>query len=163
MKKSSLILIFVLTLGFTKAQVITFSQYFVAKTLRINYLHQGNSATDTILFSKAHSYASWAGTTTQMIDPFIYGANRVELYDSLSNKLIYSRGYSNLFEEWRTTAEGKIKTETFEEVVLVPMPKKRPKLFSNEENAVVDLPKFHIFTSTQKRQPLLPLKKKKPL
>ena len=128
MKKSSLILILVLSLGFAKAQVKTFDQYFVAKTLRINYLHKGNSATDTILFSKAHSYASWAGTTTQMIDPFIYGANRVELYDSLSNKLIYSRGYSNLFEEWRTTAEGKIKTETFEEVVLVPMPKKTAKV-----------------------------------
>ncbi len=126
MKKLSIISLLLITLGITQAQ--HFEQYFVSKTLRIDYLHRGNLKVDTILFAQAHSYDTWAGTTTQLIDPFMYGANRVELYDSTSGVLIYSRGYSNLFEEWRTTGEGKVKTETFEETLLVPMPKKTTKL-----------------------------------
>lgn len=126
MKKLSIISLFLITLGFAQAQ--NFDQYFMSKTLRIDYLHKGNLKMDTILFSQAHSYEIWAGTTTQLVDPFLFGANRVELYDSASNILIYSRGYSNLFEEWRTTAEGKIKTASFEETLLVPMPKKATKV-----------------------------------
>ncbi len=128
MKKVSLILVLFFCLGIAKAQKVKFNEYFVFKTLRIDYLHTGNQKVDTIEFSKAHSYPNWAGTMLQLIDPFNYGANRVELYDSLSNTMIYSRGYSNLFEEWRTTAEGKIKTESFEETLLVPMPKKTVKV-----------------------------------
>lgn len=128
MKKIGLVLVLFFCLGIIKAQKVKFNQYFVFKTLRIDYLHTGNQKTDTLEFSKAHFYSNWAGTMSQLIDPFNYGANRVELYDSLSNTMIYSRGYSNLFEEWRTTAEGKIKTESFEETLLVPMPKKTVKV-----------------------------------
>jgi hypothetical protein len=128
MKKISLILVLALCMGLVNAQEVKFNQYFALKTLRIDYRHSGNLKTDTIEFSKAHYYANWAGTMSQLIDPFNFGANRVELYDSASNTMIYSRGYSNLFEEWRTTAEGKIKTESFEETLLVPMPKKTVKV-----------------------------------
>lgn len=128
MKKISIILALTFCVGFISAQEVVFNQYFVQKTLRIDYRHSGDLKTDTLEFSNAHYYQNWAGTTMQLIDPFNYGANRIELYDSVSNKKIYSRGYSNLFEEWRTTAEGKIKQETFEETQLVPMPKQTVKV-----------------------------------
>jgi len=124
----SIFFLFLLFVSPIVGQSTLFNRFFISKTLRIDYLHKGNFKSDTILFSKAHSYSNWAGTRTNLIDPNYFGANRVELYDETSKQLIYSRGYSNLFEEWKTTADGKLTSATFEETLLVPMPKKRTKV-----------------------------------
>lgn len=128
MIKRSLIIGLCLISTFLFAQNQNFKQNFQDKTLRIDYQHIGNSKMDTIRFASAHFYDKWSGTQTNIIDKFGYGANYVEVYDSLSNQLIYSRGYCNLFEEWRTTPEGKLETKSFEETTLIPFPKKAIKV-----------------------------------
>ncbi len=105
-----------------------FSQNFTDKTLRIDYYHIGDFKVDSIKIAKTQFFENWAGSQINLIDTFNYGSYYITMYDSVSNILIYSHGYSTLFEEWRTTPEAKISKKTFEETCLLPMPKKSVKI-----------------------------------
>ena len=45
------------------------------------------------------------------------------VFDKRSDELIYSRGYSTLFQEWQTTTESKSITKTMNGSVIMPFPK----------------------------------------
>lgn len=45
------------------------------------------------------------------------------VYDEIENKLIYSRGFSTLFQEWQTTDEAKTVVRSMEGSVVMPFPK----------------------------------------
>jgi hypothetical protein len=122
MQKKGLILWLWILSSLAIAQKTKFETYFQNQTLRIDFLHIGNIKTDSIKVSELSYYNQWAGTQSNLIDSFGYGANYIEMYDSTSNKLIYSKGYSSLFEEWRTTPEGKLGIKAFEETRLLPLP-----------------------------------------
>ena len=47
----------------------------------------------------------------------------LKVFDQTSNKLIYSRGFSTLYQEWQTTEEAKTVTRSFEGSMLFPFPK----------------------------------------
>ncbi len=57
------------------------------------------------------------------MDNFEYGKYKFMVFDEKSNKLIYSRGYSTLFNEWQTTEEAKQTIKSFSETVVFPYPK----------------------------------------
>ena len=101
-----------------------FSDFFIEKTLRIDYYHAGNHDTEEYYFDEALIEPYWAGSHINLIDTFYYGQNYVEVKDPLTGKLIYSRGYSTLFAEWQTTAEAKTTRRALTETVVVPLPKK---------------------------------------
>ena len=124
MKKTLLILLLSTALT-ANAQ---FKNYFVEKTLRIDYIHSGNNKTESFKIDQLIEKKNWAGSNINLIDTFNYGKYMVEVYDNSSSKLIYSRGYSTLFAEWRTTAEGKLVKKSFSETVLIPFPKKTIKV-----------------------------------
>ena len=65
----------------------------------------------------------WGGSKVNLIDKFNYGRYKFEVYDIASNLLLYSRGYSTIFNEWQTTEEAKHTTRTFSETVIFPFPK----------------------------------------
>ena len=81
-----------------------YKKYFVEKTLRIDYIRSGDFKTESITIDQLIEKKNWAGSNINLIDTFNYGKYMVEVYDNSSSKLIYSRGYSTLFAEWRTTA-----------------------------------------------------------
>jgi hypothetical protein len=101
-----------------------FKNYFLEKTLRIDYIHSGNNKSESFKMDQLIEKKNWAGSNINLIDTFNYGKYMVEVYDNSSLKMIYSRGYSSLFAEWRTTAEGKLIEKSFSETVLIPYPKK---------------------------------------
>lgn len=128
MKKIALLFV-VLTIGFAfhvKAQ--HFDQYFINKTLRISYLHIGNAMEETIQIDHYNVGGQWNGTRNYLIEPHNYGDLMIEVYDSLSNKLIFSRSYNCLFNEYRTTEPGKTKIASMEECVNIPFPKNTIRL-----------------------------------
>lgn len=117
------VLFFVLLL-----QANDYNTYFSDGRIRMNYTIQGNSAYQEIL---EHSYileGVWGGSKANLVDTFRYGRLMLEVYDFYSNKLIYSRGYSNLFQEWQTIAEAKTTVKKFRECVLFPRPKNKVKI-----------------------------------
>ena len=120
------LLAYVFCLGVTSAQ--DFSTYFTDRTLRINYLHIGNGTEESLEIDHYTAGGIWSGTRAYLIEPNNYGDLTLEVFDSTSNKLIYSRSYSNLFIEYRTTERGKTEIDSMEECVNMPFPKNTVRL-----------------------------------
>ncbi|MCH7773420.1 MAG: peptidase M64, partial [Bacteroidetes bacterium] len=119
---------------------VRFDEYFNEKTLRMDYFHTGNNKEDTYSFDELIEEPFWGGSRTNLIDIFNYGKYKVELYDEMSGKLIYSRTYTTLFNEWQTTKEAEQTTKSFSETVVFPYPKKpvRVEFYSrNKENELI--------------------------
>lgn len=103
---------------------INFDDYFEDKTLRFDYFHSGDKENDFYSFDELIEEPYWGGSKVNLIDRFNYGKYKFEVYDAASGTLIYSRGYSTLFNEWQTTEEAKQTTKSFSETVTFPFPKK---------------------------------------
>ena len=117
-----LIFFLLLSITFTYSQV-NFDDYFENRTLRLDYFHTGDKENDFYSFDEMIEELFWGGSKVNLIDKFNYGKYKFEVYDEASNTMIYSRGYSTLFNEWQTTEEAKHTTKTFNETVVFPFPK----------------------------------------
>ena len=102
---------------------INFDEYFYDKQLRLDYFHTGNSETDSYSFDELIDEPYWGGSKINLIDTIGYGNFKFFVYDLQSNILIYSRGYSSLFQEWQTTDEAMKIERTFSETLVFPYPK----------------------------------------
>ena len=108
---------------------VSFRKYFTGGTLRIDCIREGNAQEDTVWVSRwLDRNAPWHGSRTQLIDPFGNGDYRISVRDAKSGEEIYSRGYSNLFREYKDTPEGREEKARFEETLLVPMPKRAVRI-----------------------------------
>ena len=93
------------------------------QTLRVDIRHSGDA--------KAEHYAldrvvveplPWPGNSARTIDDTNRGAQKFEVVDAASGKLLYSRGYGTVFGEWRTTAQANGTQRSFQESLRFPMP-----------------------------------------
>lgn len=135
------IIIFLFQISFAQQADINFDNYFISKSMRFDYYHAGNSDTETIYPEQLKQEPHWGGSKTNLIDTFNYGKYRVMVYDSLSNNLIYSRGYCTLFQEWQATPEAKNIDKSFYEAVTFPYPKQTIKFKIQSRN------KKNVFTT----------------
>jgi len=106
---------------------IDFDRYFTAKVLRFDYLFAGNHKNTTVYPAGMKEEPFYGGSKTRLIDPFGYGNFKYELFDSAENKLIYSRGFCTLYQEWQTTAEAKVMERSFHEVATMPFPRNKSR------------------------------------
>lgn len=106
------------------SQNVDFSIYFSDSTLRLDYHRIGNRQADTVQVLRCEKIPLWAGSLTQILDPFDNGDYRVVVLDPVSGRQLYSRGYNSLFREYRDTPQGKDSIASFEEVVRLPWPKR---------------------------------------
>lgn len=132
--KSYLIVFFLLLTGLIYSQQINFDDYFTNKTLRLDYIHAGNSDTAIVYFEQLKQEPFWGGSHVNLVDNFNYGEYKVLVYDVTSNELLYSRCYSTLFHEWQATDEAKEINRSFYESVVVPFPKKNVKIVIQERD-----------------------------
>jgi hypothetical protein len=65
------------------------------------------------------------------------------VYDSASNELIYSRGYSTLFFEYRYTEEAKSQCGNYPESIIMPWPKKTVRIEFESRNRQLAWEKQH--------------------
>jgi hypothetical protein len=107
---------------------IRFDDYFTDKVLRFDFMFSGNSHSATVYPMGMKEEPFWAGSNTNLTDPFNYGNFRYEVFDDASGLLLYSRGFSSLFQEWQTTAEARTLSRSFYEVATMPYPKNKVKL-----------------------------------
>jgi hypothetical protein len=102
-----------------------FDKYFVDKVLRFDFMFAGNN-NETVVYPVCMKEESfYAGSKRNLIDPFDYGNFKYEVFDASDNTLIYSRGFSTLFQEWQTTEEAKKIKRSFYEVATMPFPKNK--------------------------------------
>src|SRR5690554_4477 len=105
-----------------------FSTYFQKKSLRFDFLLGGNATEVKVYPQQIKQEPYWAGSLINLADTFNYGTYRFLVYDSETGKLIFSKGFSTLFQEWQTTAEAKKTDRTFYQAAIFPYPQKKVRL-----------------------------------
>ncbi|MDP4184324.1 MAG: M64 family metallopeptidase [Bacteroidota bacterium] len=117
-----------------------FDKYFQPKTLRFDYYHCGNHQSESIFFDELIEEPHWGGSKVNLVDDNNYGSNYLKVYDLESNKLIFSRGYCTLFDEWQTVDEARQTNRCFPESVIMPFPRKsvRLELLSRNKKGVFE-------------------------
>ena len=100
-----------------------FDKYFQKKSLRVDFALSGNAQTQSAAIQLLREEPVWGGPIKNLIDKFNYGGYYINVYDKASNKLIYSRGFNTLFEEWRTTEQAKTESQSWNNSISVPFPK----------------------------------------
>lgn len=102
---------------------VEFGEYFTDRTLRMDYVHAGNSRGDSFYFRELIEEPYWGGSKSGLIDTTFYGNYYLNVYDLASDRLIYSRGFSSLFFEWMATPEADFSDNAMDESVVMPFPK----------------------------------------
>jgi hypothetical protein len=105
---------------------IVFDDYFIDKTMRIDYHHVGNAKTELITIDQVYQYGIWAGSRKKLIDNFNNGSYYTKIYDAQSGELIFSKGFDSYFREYKSTADAiNGKMRSYHETILIPCPKSK--------------------------------------
>ena len=121
MKKLFLTLICAVAAVAVSAQ--SFSDYFLNKTLRIDYVFAGNAENQIVALDELATIDNWSGRRVNLDKIPVRGNGELKLIDSKSGKTIYRTSFSSLFQEWLVTDEASQTTKSFEATFLVPFPK----------------------------------------
>jgi hypothetical protein len=123
------LLLTILSLADTLAGA-SYDKFFTDKTMRVDYYHTGTKGEDRITIDQVYREESWPGTRTNLVDDLNLGEYGFRIYDRATNTLIFSQGFSSIYNEWQTTDEALAGVyRTFSETVRFPFPKK-PVQFS---------------------------------
>lgn len=107
-----------------------YEKYFTPERLRIDFVFSGNATRQEVFLGGLHCENEWSGPHIGLVDKFNYGEYRISVFSG--NNLIYAKGFSSLFSEWRTTADAKITDKAFNNSVWIPMPKSPVKVTISE-------------------------------
>lgn len=109
------------------------------QTVRVDYYHSGDA--DSEMFSLHQVVIEplpWPGHPDKVIDSTRRGHFLFQVEDPASGQVLYSRGYSSIFQEWQHTGEAKRINRTFHESVRFPKPDKPVRLNILKRNAQQD-------------------------
>ena len=120
--KISLLLLAILC-NFPAFAQIDFDQFFEKKSLRVDFALSGNLKSQSAAIQQLREEPVWGGPVKNLIDKFNYGGYYINVYDKATDKLIYSRGFNTLFEEWRSTEQAKTETQSWTNSASIPFPK----------------------------------------
>ena len=118
--------LWILTLGLSlcgNAFAQNFDDYFIDKTLRLDYIFMGNADKQDICLDELSSLPQWAGRHTHLSELPLAGNGEITMKDKATGKVIYRTSFSSLFQEWLGEQEAKVVTRGFENTFLVPYPK----------------------------------------
>ena len=105
-----------------------YQKYFTKKRYRLDYRISGDYKKQEINSLGVTVEKKWGGSRVNLIDTFGYGKYMLKIYDKETNRLLYSRGFSDLFAEWQTTSLAKEKKQGFSQSILFPAPRKTVSL-----------------------------------
>ena len=91
--------------------------------MRVDYYHGGNSKEEWFTLDRTVlEPLEWPGNPGKAIDETGLGNYLFEVRELGSGKLLYSRGFSSVFAEWKTTDEAQHANRTFSESLRFPSP-----------------------------------------
>lgn len=100
-----------------------FEDYFIDRTLRIDYTFAGNKSRQSVAVDELCSLPRWYGKRQRLAELPVEGNGQITVRDSRSGKIIYRNSFSTLFQEWLSYPEAETAAKSFENVFLVPMPR----------------------------------------
>ena len=120
MKKHILFLLCLIAVASTRAQV--FADHFADKTLRVDYIFNGNASGQAICLDGLSALPTWAGRKHHLAELPLQGNGQIVMRNAASGKTIYTTSFSALFQEWLETDEARNVTKGFENTFLLPYP-----------------------------------------
>ncbi|MDP3452254.1 MAG: M64 family metallopeptidase [Bacteroidales bacterium] len=101
-----------------------YNRFFTQERLRADVIFGGDERSQMVYLDALFKESIWSGSRTNLIDSFNYGEYRYKVFTQ-SGEEIFSKGFNNLFQEWRTTAEAKTMKRAFMGSYWIPFPKER--------------------------------------
>lgn len=120
MKKHILFLLCLIAVASTRAQV--FADHFADKTLRVDYIFNGNASGQAVCLDELSALPTWAGRKHHLAELPLQGNGQIVMRNAASGKTIYTTSFSSLFQEWLETDEARNVTKGFENTFLLPYP-----------------------------------------
>lgn len=112
--------------------------------MRIDYYHGGNSKDEWFTLDRTVlEPLEWPGNPNKTIDESGLGNYLFEVREQGSGKLVYSRGFSSAFAEWKTTDEAQHANRTFSESLRFPCPSMTVEIFLKERDEKDPSAGFH--------------------
>lgn len=108
----------------TNGKAQTFDEFFSDSTLRIDYVFAGDRTAKSIHVDELCKMPRWYGKRQRLAELPLEGNGQITMSDAASGKVIYRNSFSTLFQEWLTTNEAKTTSKSFENIFLVPFPKR---------------------------------------
>ncbi len=125
MKSLSLPSILLAVCAAALAAGVPFDAHFEDAALRIDYFHTGHRTSETVSLDQLYRIPTWPAHPDKLIDDLNYGPYQAKVYDVATNTLIFSRGFSSIFAEYKTTAPAREGiAQTYHATVLIPFPRK---------------------------------------
>src|SRR6187399_3057225 len=85
-------------------------------TMRVDYMHVGNALESRYALERVVIEAlPWPGNPARAIDNTNRGQSFFEVVEPKTGAVLYSRGFSTLFGEWRSTDEAQRISRGFQE------------------------------------------------
>jgi hypothetical protein len=134
MIKKLLIRIIILFVPMSGWGAPAFDDFFTNEVLRYDYLLSGNHTSARVVPCEIKKEKIWGGSHNSLIDRLNYGNYRFQVYDNKSGELIFSKGFSPIFQEWQSTAEAKVMVKAFYQVIRFPFPKNIVRLKIEKRN-----------------------------
>ncbi len=100
-----------------------FDDYFVDRTLRLDYIFAGNNRDQQIYFEQASSTPRWAGRRSRLADVPLKGNGQITVKDHATGMTLFVHTFSTLFQEWQATEEATKVNRAFAASYNIPMPK----------------------------------------
>ncbi len=134
MHKNILLILTFISVSFSQ----NFETYFLNTSMRVDYFHTGTKDTESFSIDKIYEEKFFAGNKNNLIDNLNLGEYLFQIFDAKTNTLIFSKGFSSIFQEWQTTDEAINGNEkTFHETIRFPFPKDKILLTISRRNKFV--------------------------
>lgn len=135
MKLSKLLIFSLFIFTISSVAYSYFDKFFFKNTMRVDFFHTGSKTQEIFSIDQIYEEGEWPGSKINLIDTLNYGEYLVKVFDVATNNLIFSRGYSTIFNEWQTTDEAAPGIfKTYHETVRLPMPRRKIQLTINRRD-----------------------------
>jgi hypothetical protein len=116
-----------------------YGRFFTDSTMRVDFYHSGTKTTEVFSLDQVIPDGPWAGSRVNLLDTLNLGEFLVRVYDRASTALIFSRGYSTVFNEWQTTDEATHGIwRSFSESVRFPYPRRAVQMTISRRDKSMD-------------------------
>lgn len=102
-----------------------FDEYFADSTLRIDYIFAGSAYEQMIAVDKLNVMPGWYGKRQRLAELPVEGNGQITVADYATGEVLYVNSFSTLFQEWLTYDDAETAQRSFENVFLVPMPRRK--------------------------------------
>lgn len=111
-------------LGMPMVRAGQFEDYFLDRTLRLDYTFAGTHRMQEIFVDQLCAFPGWAGRRAHLNELPLRGNGQLLVCDEATGDTIYRHSFSTLFQEWQVTEEAASVRRSFENVFLVPFPRR---------------------------------------